>query len=67
MSYKGKFVEYKEIGWVGYSDGKPFFEETYDDYSEIDNKSFDSTHIFKNKKIARKRFQDVRRVYVEVK
>lgn len=60
-------MKLKAIGWVGYSDEKPFFENSYDDYIGIDEKGFEATDVFKIKKVARKRFQDVRRVYVEVK
>jgi hypothetical protein len=69
MSYKGKYVEYKAIGWTGYSDGTPFYEDTYDDYSGLlpSDKGTPILNVFKIKKEARKRFQDIRRVFVEVK
>jgi hypothetical protein len=55
------------IGWIGYVDDKPFWEKITDDYChKLDGSdAFQGTNIFKSKKEARKRFEDVRPVYVE--
>ena len=64
----------KRIGWVGYSNNRPFFELTADDYTQIGsasmpdlnaNISIPTTIIFRSKREALKRFMDVRPVYVE--
>jgi hypothetical protein len=44
--------------WVGYSDGKPYIENCYDEYGEGRRLC-----VFKTRKEAKKRFQDVRGVY----
>jgi hypothetical protein len=58
-------VQTKVLGWVGFTDDKPYWESCGDDYSKI-GETFQATNIFKSKKEARKRFQDVRPVVVVV-
>lgn len=51
----------KRIGWVGYCEDKPYLENVHDDYG-----MFSGAELFKSKKEARKRFEDVRPVFVGV-
>ena len=55
----------KRIGWVGYSDNKPFFENTTDDYVNLGDESVQVVNVYKRKKDALKRFEDVREVFVK--
>lgn len=55
----------KRIGWAGFTDGKPFFEPTTDDYVGLGDAAISTAEVFKSKKQARKRFQDVRPVFIE--
>ena len=54
----------KRLGWIGYTDNRPFFEETTDDYSDF-GLSIPTVIVYKTKKEARKRFEDVRPVFVK--
>jgi hypothetical protein len=55
----------KRIGWVGFVTDKPFFEDTVDDYVAIEEPGIPTVIMYKTKKDARKRFQDVREVFVK--
>lgn len=55
----------KRIGWVGYIEDKPDFVDAVDRYVEVDSPSIQVTNIFKRKKEAAKRFEDVREVFVK--
>ena len=52
----------KASGWVGYVDGKPCWERAVDEYVELGSPPFLSVVVYKTKKDARRRFQDVRPV-----
>jgi hypothetical protein len=54
----------KRIGWVGYVSGRPFFENTVDEYVPP-QPAFRVVDVFKLKKDARARFEDVREVFVK--
>lgn len=54
----------KRIGWIGYVENKPFFEITTDDFSHMNEEGIPMVDVFKSKKEARKRFEDVREVFV---
>jgi hypothetical protein len=51
----------KVLGWVGYTDDKPYWEDTVDEYSPPAD-AIPVLNIYKSKKDARKRFEDVRPV-----
>jgi hypothetical protein len=51
------------IGWVGYSEGKPYFQRTLDEYDSVVGAL--DTSLFKTKKDARRRFEDIREVFGE--
>ena len=53
----------KRIGWIGYSDNKPLIEDTADDYVGLDEDPIPTMIIFKTKREALKRFEDVRPVF----
>jgi len=50
----------KILGWVGYTDDKPYWENTCDDYVQPGEPLILALNIYKSKKEARKRFEDVR-------
>jgi hypothetical protein len=50
----------KRIGWMGFTDGSPFFESVTDEYSN----SALIADVFRSKKEARRRFKDIREVFV---
>ena len=54
----------KRIGWAGFVNDKPFFENTNDDYS-IGSATTPIADIFKTKTEAEKRFEDVREIFVK--
>ena len=54
----------KRIGWAGFVDGKPDFETVVDEYSPPTIETLD---VYKSQAEARKRYEDVRAVYVEEK
>ena len=54
----------KRVGWIGFSDDKPFFETVTDDYTKLHEAGFQATNVFKDKKEAQKRFQDIRKVFI---
>lgn len=56
----------KRIGWVGIVDNKPFFEDTHDGYVKLNDDPIPVTNIFKSKKEARKRFEAVAPVFINV-
>ena len=58
-------MKLKRIGWAGFSDGKAFFEDTSDDYTQYNEDGTPVLNVFKVKKEARKRFDDVREVFVK--
>ena len=49
----------KSLGWIGIVDGKPFWEKTADDYVSPGGPLVPMLTIYKSKKEARKRFDDV--------
>lgn len=51
--------------WVGFSDGRPHFERSTDEYCGP-AESFESADLFRSHAAARKRFQDVRKVRISV-
>jgi hypothetical protein len=53
-------MKLKKLGYVGYTDDKPYFERVIDDYSTMR-----AVNVYKLKKEARKRFEDVREVFVK--
>jgi len=55
----------KRIGWVGFSDGKPDFQPTSDYYVKLGEKGIPVVDVYKTKKEAKKRFEDVREVFVK--
>lgn len=55
----------KRLGWVGFTDDKPYFENVLDTYVQPDEKSVSVVDVYKSKKQARRRFQDVREVFVK--
>jgi hypothetical protein len=57
----------KRIGWVGFVNDKPYFENTTDDYSTNGSESTPVVDVYKKKKEAKKRFQDIREVFVKEK
>jgi hypothetical protein len=59
-------VEFKRIGWVGKVDGKPCFDNVLDEYCHPENIYVSAAEIYKNRKEARKRFQDVTPVFIPV-
>ena len=50
----------KPLGWVGYADDKPYWEKTVDEYTDLGAEPILTLNIYKRKRDARKRFQDVR-------
>ena len=60
-------MKLKRIGWAGFSENKPFFEDTSDDHTECNEAGTPMLSVFKVKKQARKRFDDVREVFVKEK
>jgi hypothetical protein len=63
LSGKEAAVKKKVLGWVGYTDGKPFWERIVDDYTQVGDPPVRAANIYKSKKEARRRFEDVRPVY----
>ena len=57
-------VSFKMIGYIGIVDGKPFFEDTSDDYVKLGEDSIPMLEVYRSKKEARKRFQEIRPVYI---
>jgi hypothetical protein len=55
---------YRRVGWVGFSDNKPHFEVTTDDYTEIEEDGTPVLNVYRVKREARKRYEDVREVFV---
>jgi len=55
----------KKLGYVGYVSSKPFFEDTADDYTKLGERGTPVLNIYKIKKEAKKRFEDVREVFVK--
>lgn len=58
--------KFRRVGWMGYSDNKPFYENVTDGYCEL-GQHVVAANIYKKKAEAKKRFQDVRPVFVAVK
>lgn len=58
-----KAEKVRRIGWVGFVDGRAEFENERDGYCEGEM-VISAARIFRNRKEARKRFQDVREVFV---
>lgn len=56
-------IRMKRIGYVGITDGKPFFEDTTDDYV-LGGRSIPIVDVYRSKKEARKRFREIRPVYI---
>ena len=54
----------KRIGWIGYAEDKPFFELTTDEYVGSNESPIFAVDVYKQKKEARRRFEDVREVFV---
>ena len=52
----------KSLGWIGIVDGKPFWEETADDYMSPGGPLVPMLTIYKSKKEARKHFEEVQLV-----
>ena len=55
----------KHIGWIGIVDGKPFFETTTDDYVELGENGIPVVDVYKTRKEARKRFEQVTEVFIK--
>jgi len=55
--------KFKRIGWAGFVNDKPYFENTNDSYS-IGSATTPIADIFKTKTEAKKRFEDVREVFI---
>lgn len=61
----------KRIGWIGYSDGQPYFEKVIDDYVKLrgggegQEPAVYTVNVYRNKREARKRFEDVRPAFVK--
>ena len=55
----------KKIGYVGFTDGKPYYEITSDTYVDLGEEGVPVVDVYKFKKEAKKRFQDVREVFVK--
>jgi len=53
------------IGYVGIVNGKPDFCPTTDDYVGIGEDGVQAANIFKSRREARKRYQQVAAVYIE--
>lgn len=58
-------MKLKRIGWVGYVNDKPYWEEVMDDYDGLNEPGAVRVEVFKTKREARKRFEDVREVFVK--
>ena len=54
----------KRIGWVGFCDNKPHFEKTTDDYTKLEEDGTPVLNIYRVKREARKRYEDVREVFI---
>jgi hypothetical protein len=57
-------IKLKRIGWVGFCDDKPHFEKTLDDYTKLEEDGTPVLQVFRVKCEARKRYEDVREVFV---
>jgi hypothetical protein len=55
----------KRIGWVGFVNDKPDFEKTTDDYLPLGEEGVPAMTVYKRKKDAQKRYEDVREVFVK--
>ena len=56
-------AKFRQIGWTGFTDDKAYFCPMTDSYCNDGEQVF-ATDIFRSKKAARKRFEDVREVFV---
>jgi len=54
----------KRIGWAGFVNDKPYFENTNDPYS-IGSETTPIADIFKTKTEAQKRFEDIGEVFIK--
>jgi hypothetical protein len=59
-------IKLKRIGYVGIVDGKPCFDNTTDNYVALGEGPIPVADVYKTKKEARKRFQEIRSVYFPV-
>jgi hypothetical protein len=59
MAERAKF---RVVGWIGFSDDKPFFEQVRDAYSDD---LFLRAELFKSFRAARQRFEKVERVVID--
>lgn len=57
---------YRRIGWVGFTSGRPDFENVIDDYTNLGEDGAPAVNVYKNKKEAKKRYEDVREVFVRI-
>jgi hypothetical protein len=55
-------IKLKRVGWAGFCDDKPQFDVVTDTYSETP-----ALAVYRAKEEARRRFEDVREVFVEAK
>jgi len=55
----------KRIGWVGFVNDKPDFEKTTDDYLPLGEEGIPAMNVYKRKKDAVRRYEDVREVFIK--
>ena len=55
---------YRKLGWVGFVEKRPHFEKTSDDYTKLEEDGTPVLNIYRVKREARKRYEDVREVFV---
>ena len=55
----------RRVGWGGFSDEEPFYDKVTDMYVELGADGIRVFDVYKSKKEARKRYEDIREVFIK--